>query len=124
MRPAMCRCIIIPTVHAQPLSVVCDGRTDRDRLSVGGRASTAQSRAGFATAVELRNNHSYNITPIDIQAGIRDTVWPARLELVTGTSRSRRCAAGCWPQSCGAWALRAAVSHLDHGQPLTLVFAA
>ena len=38
----------------------------------------------IATAVELRNNHGYNITPVDIQAGIRATVWPARLELIAG----------------------------------------
>ena len=50
----------------------------------------------IATAVELRNNHSYNITPIDIQAGIRDTVWPARLELSPGNGAGRR-AAGRWP---------------------------
>src|SRR5580698_10127653 len=39
----------------------------------------------IATAVELRNNHGYNITPIDIQAGIRDTVWLARLEYLVGS---------------------------------------
>ena len=76
----------------------------------------------IATAVELRNNHSYNITPIDIQAGIRDTVWPARLELITGTRDRADVLLDVGHNPAGAWALRAAVSHLDRGQPLTLVF--
>ena len=60
----------------------------------------------IATAVELRNNHGYNITPIDIQAGIRDTVWPARLEYIVGSGEPGRCAAGRRPQSC--WGVGAA----------------
>jgi dihydrofolate synthase/folylpolyglutamate synthase len=76
----------------------------------------------IAAAVELRNNHSYNITPVDIQAGIRDTVWPARLELIAGNRGRADVLLDVGHNPAGAWALRAAVSHLDQGQPLTLVF--
>ena len=76
----------------------------------------------IATAVELRNSHGYNITPIDIQAGIRDTVWPARLELIPGNRDRADVLLDVGHNPAGAWALRAAVSHLDRGQPLTLVF--
>ncbi len=76
----------------------------------------------IATAVELRNNHSYNITPIDIQAGVRDTVWPARLEHIAGHGGRADVVLDVGHNPAGAWALRAAVSHLDQGQPLTLVF--
>ncbi len=76
----------------------------------------------IAAAVELRNNHGYNITPIDIQAGIRDTVWPARLEHIAGNGSRADVLLDVGHNPAGAWALRAAVSHLDHGQPLTLVF--
>jgi dihydrofolate synthase / folylpolyglutamate synthase len=80
----------------------------------------------IATAVELRNNHGYNITPIDIQAGIRDTVWPARLELIAGSESRADVLLDVGHNPAGAWALRAAVSQLDQaqdeGQPLTLVF--
>jgi dihydrofolate synthase/folylpolyglutamate synthase len=76
----------------------------------------------IATAVELRNNHSYNITPIDIQAGIRDTVWPARLEHIAGNGGRADVLLDVGHNPAGAWALRAAVSQLDKGQPLTLVF--
>jgi dihydrofolate synthase / folylpolyglutamate synthase len=76
----------------------------------------------IAAAVELRNNHGYNITPIDIQAGIRDTVWPARLETIEGHGSRADLLLDVGHNPAGAWALRAAVSHLDQGQPLTLVF--
>ncbi len=76
----------------------------------------------IATAVELRNNHSYNITPIDIQAGIHGTVWPARLEHIAGYGGRADVLLDVAHNPAGAWALRAAVSHLDQGQPLTLVF--
>ncbi len=76
----------------------------------------------IATAVELRNNHGYTISAIDIQAGIRDTVWPARLEHVAGNGSRADVLLDVGHNPAGAWALRAAVSHLDRGQPLTLVF--
>jgi dihydrofolate synthase / folylpolyglutamate synthase len=76
----------------------------------------------IATAVELRNNHGYNITPIDIQAGVQATVWPGRLELVPGHGSRPDVLLDVGHNPAGAWALRAAVSHLDQGQPLTLIF--
>lgn len=76
----------------------------------------------IAAAVELRNNHGYNIAPVDIQAGIRDTVWPARLEHLPGSGSRADVLLDVGHNPAGAWALRAAVSHLDHGQSLTLVF--
>jgi dihydrofolate synthase/folylpolyglutamate synthase len=76
----------------------------------------------IAAAVELRNNHGYNITPIDIQAGIHDTVWPARLEHIAGHGIRADVLLDVGHNPAGAWALRAAVSRMDQGQPLTLVF--
>src|SRR6202167_6100992 len=76
----------------------------------------------IATAVELRNNNGYNITPIDIQTGIRETVWPARLEHIAGNGSRADVLLDVGHNPAGAWALRAAVSQPDQGQPLTLVF--
>jgi dihydrofolate synthase / folylpolyglutamate synthase len=76
----------------------------------------------IATAVELRNNHGYNITPVDIQSGIHATVWPARLEQIVGDRGRADVLLDVGHNPAGAWALRAAISHLDQGQPLTLVF--
>jgi dihydrofolate synthase / folylpolyglutamate synthase len=76
----------------------------------------------IAAAVELRNNHSYNIAPIDVQTGIRDTVWPARLEHIAGGGVRADVVLDVGHNPAGAWALRAAISQLDRGQPMTLVF--
>src|SRR5580704_14576882 len=76
----------------------------------------------IAAAVELRNNNSYNITSIDIQSGIQATVWPARLERIVGDRGQADVLLDVGHNPAGAWALRAAISHLDQGQPLTLVF--
>src|SRR6201994_3240767 len=76
----------------------------------------------IAAAVELRNNHSYDISAIDIQTGIRDTVWPARLEHFAGHGRRADVVLDVGHNPAGAWALRAAISQLDQGQPMTLVF--
>jgi dihydrofolate synthase / folylpolyglutamate synthase len=80
----------------------------------------------IATAVELRNNHGYSITPVDIQAGIHGTVWPARLEHISGNGIRADMLLDVGHNPAGAWALRAAVSRMElldkKGQILTLVF--
>ena len=42
----------------------------------------------IAAAVEIRNRHGYNIAPAAIEAGIRATQWPGRLEIFTVSSPS------------------------------------
>jgi dihydrofolate synthase/folylpolyglutamate synthase len=87
----------------------------------------------IAAAVELRNqssyksnktsNHSsYKIPNTSIEAGIRDTRWPGRLELLkfpTGPSLLLDVA----HNPAGAWALRAAIAQLPETQPRTLLFS-
>jgi dihydrofolate synthase / folylpolyglutamate synthase len=70
----------------------------------------------IATAVELRNRHSYNITPQNIESGIRMTSWPGRMERV-----GRNLWIDVAHNPAGAWALRSAVSQLVEN-PSTLVF--
>ena len=90
----------------------------------------------IAAAVELRNqnsykltqnrptsNHnSYKITNAAIEAGIRNTKWPGRLELLTfpeGPSLLLDVA----HNPAGAWTLRAAIAQLPEAQPRTLLFS-
>lgn len=89
---------------------------------LGGAHQQRNLALAIASAVELKDNHSYNITRVDIQAGIRDTVWPARLEPIPGNGSRADVLLDVGHNPAGAWALRAAVSQLDEGQPLTLVF--
>jgi dihydrofolate synthase/folylpolyglutamate synthase len=76
----------------------------------------------IATAAELRNNYSYNITPDSIARGIRYTVWPARLEQIPGNGQRANVLLDVGHNPAGAWALRAAVSQIDDGKPMTVVF--
>jgi dihydrofolate synthase/folylpolyglutamate synthase len=108
------------TRNRYPLSVM--GELIEIDSPLAGAHQQRNLALAIAAAVELRNNHGYNITPIDIQAGIHDTVWPARLELFEGHGSRADVLLDVGHNPAGAWALRAAVSHLDHGQPLTLVF--
>ncbi len=70
----------------------------------------------IAAAVELAAEKGFAIPPEAIEAGIRQTEWPGRLERFTPAG---------WPEvildvahnPAGAWALRAAVSGLDSREP-------
>jgi dihydrofolate synthase/folylpolyglutamate synthase len=90
----------------------------------------------IAAAAELRNLDSYNIADVHptrnwtsykipntaIEAGIRATKWPGRLELITfpeGPSLLLDVA----HNPAGAWALRAAIAELPETQPRTLIFS-
>jgi dihydrofolate synthase / folylpolyglutamate synthase len=88
----------------------------------------------IAAAVELRNHHGYTITPADIEAGIRATQWPGRLELLTlpapavvSPSAERRTPnvvlLDVAHNPAGVWTLRAALSALNAELcPLIAVF--
>ena len=108
------------TRNRYPLSVM--GELIEIDSPLGGAHQQRNLALAIAAAVELRNNHGYNLTPIDIQAGIHNTVWPARLEYISGEGNRADVVLDVGHNPAGAWALRAAVSHLDAGQPLTLVF--
>lgn len=75
----------------------------------------------IAAAVELRNHHGYDISTASIEAGIRSTIWPARLETIPGKGRPTILLdAGHNP--AGALVLRASLLSLRRRQPMTLVF--
>ncbi|GGH02406.1 bifunctional folylpolyglutamate synthase/dihydrofolate synthase [Silvibacterium dinghuense] len=70
-----------------------------------------------ATALRNRISDSYKLTPASIAAGIRNTRWPGRLEQIG------RILFDVAHNPAGAWALRAALSHLDpEPRPLIAVF--
>jgi dihydrofolate synthase/folylpolyglutamate synthase len=112
------------TRNRYPLSVMGELITIDSPLA--GAHQQRNLALAIAAAVELRNNHGYDITPIDIQTGIRDTVWLARLEHIPGNGSRADVLLDVGHNPAGAWALRAAVSQLEQdryqGHPLTLVF--
>ena len=85
----------------------------------------------IAAAIELRNGYgnklfptsnkrSYNITNANIEAGVRNTRWPGRLEILPGTPQILLDVAH---NPAGAWTLRAAIAQLPEDRPRTLLFS-
>jgi dihydrofolate synthase / folylpolyglutamate synthase len=87
----------------------------------------------IAAAVEIRNLHGYTITPAHIEAGIRTTQWPGRLEMFTlparqpfshatpGSLNAERCTPGALTQpSPSALSGSAAAANSLYPAPCTL----
>ena len=72
----------------------------------------------ISAAATLRNQKSYNITNANIEAGIRNTRWPGRLELLPPNLLL-----DVAHNPAGAWTLRAAIAQLPSEQPRTLIFS-
>jgi dihydrofolate synthase/folylpolyglutamate synthase len=85
----------------------------------------------ITAAIALRNENSYKLSPksnqtsykitnASIEAGIRNTRWPGRLELIPGNPPILLDVAH---NPAGAWTLRAAIAQLPAAQPRTLIFS-
>ena len=73
-----------------------------------------------SAATQIRNQNGYNLTNAAIEAGIRNTAWPGRLELLPGTPQILLDVAH---NPAGAWTLRAAIAQLPESRPRTLIFS-
>jgi len=72
----------------------------------------------IAAALELRNQYGYNITNTAIEQGIRDTVWPGRLEMMAPDLLL-----DVAHNPAGAWTLRGAIAALPESRARTLIFS-
>jgi dihydrofolate synthase/folylpolyglutamate synthase len=72
----------------------------------------------IAAAITIRNQNGYKISNSAIEAGIRHTVWPGRLEQIGQTLLL-----DVAHNPAGAWTLRAALTSLPESRPRTLVFS-
>jgi dihydrofolate synthase/folylpolyglutamate synthase len=88
----------------------------------------------IAAALEIRNRTSnksntisnqtgYNLPNSAIEAGIRNTQWPGRLELITLHPDHRPLLLDVAHNPAGAWTLRSAIAALPQNQPRTLIFS-
>ncbi|WP_433967292.1 bifunctional folylpolyglutamate synthase/dihydrofolate synthase [Tunturiibacter gelidiferens] len=68
------------------------------------------------------NQIGYKITNAHIEAGIRNTQWPGRLELFTFPS-GPQLLLDVAHNPAGAWTLRAAIAQLPEARPRTLLFS-
>jgi len=113
---------------------------NRYELSVGGEvvvidsplAGQHQQRniaLAVATAVELRTNQSFQgrrfaIPNAAIEQGVRETVWPGRLEWIASADAARApLLLDVAHNPAGAWTLRAALAQLPEERPRTLIFS-
>ena len=92
---------------------------------LAGRHQQRNLALAVAAAVELCNNRGYRLSAADIATGVRDAVWPGRLERISGFGADVLLDVAHNP--AGAWALRAALSAMDVGgsppaRQMTLVF--
>jgi len=77
-----------------------------------------------AAAVELRTNHGFAILNAAIEKGVRETVWPGRLELLPSADAAHApLLLDVAHNPAGAWTLRAALARLPEERPRTLIFS-
>ena len=103
--------------------------TNRYRVVLGGEALEVESplRGGhqqrniglaLAAAGELRTYHGYNLPGTAIEAGIRGTHWPGRLEWVRPDLLL-----DVAHNPAGVWTLRSALAAMPEDRPRTLIFS-
>jgi dihydrofolate synthase/folylpolyglutamate synthase len=108
-------------------------RRNRYQLSIEGSVLTVDSplagqhqqrnlALAIATAIELRSNHGFAIPNAAIEAGIRGTEWPGRLEWMEREGYAPLLL-DVAHNPAGAWTLRAALAQLPESMPRTLIFS-
>jgi dihydrofolate synthase/folylpolyglutamate synthase len=117
-------------------SVTVDGEALEIDSPLPGHHQQRNIALAIAAAVELRNHgsyklatnnsisnyYSYKISNSAIEAGIRSTSWPGRLELLT-FPEGPKLLLDVAHNPAGAWTLRAAIAQLPESQPRTLIFS-
>jgi dihydrofolate synthase/folylpolyglutamate synthase len=73
---------------------------------------------GLAAATELRDTFGYNIEVAALEAGVRETSWPGRLEWLTPNLLL-----DVAHNPAGAWTLRSAIGRFPPSQPRTLLYS-
>jgi dihydrofolate synthase/folylpolyglutamate synthase len=122
----------LPPAQRNDAAIVSDGALPRNRYTLhtdgagllevdsplAGQHQQRNIALAIAAAVALRNEHGYNITKRSIEAGIRNTAWPGRLEMI-----EPGLLLDVAHNPAGAWTLRGAISTLPETQPRTLIFS-
>ena len=100
-----------------------DGEVIRVDSPLAGQHQQRNLALAIATAIELRTNHGLSISNEAIEAGIRATNWPGRLEWIASKTGHAPLLLDVAHNPAGAWALRAALSQLPEELPRTLIFS-
>jgi dihydrofolate synthase/folylpolyglutamate synthase len=114
------------SIDNQPLEIdsPLQGHHQQRNIALAITAAMALRNRNSYDSPSISNKTSYKITNTAIEAGIRNTKWPGRLELIPalmpGTPPILLDVAH---NPAGAWTLRAAISQLPSTQPRTLIFS-
>ncbi|WP_348267626.1 bifunctional folylpolyglutamate synthase/dihydrofolate synthase [Edaphobacter paludis] len=110
------------TLDNQPLEInsPLHGQHQQRNIALAIAAAIALRNQVSYKSPTTSNQNGYNITNAAIEAGIRNTRWPGRLELLGGTPPILLDVAH---NPAGAWSLRAAIAQLPSNQPRTLIFS-
>jgi dihydrofolate synthase / folylpolyglutamate synthase len=117
-------------------NVTVDGQSLEVNSPLLGHHQRRNIALAIAAAVELRNHNSYKmrentlesnhagykISNTAIEAGIRNTRWPGRLELFR-FAEGPELLVDVAHNPAGAWTLRAAIAELAQSRPRTLIFS-
>jgi dihydrofolate synthase/folylpolyglutamate synthase len=99
-------------------TVALDGAALEVDSPLAGHHQQRNIALSIATAGVLRNYQGYKIANAAIEAGIRETMWPGRLEFLPPNLLL-----DVAHNPAGAWTLRAAIARLPESQPRTLIFS-
>ncbi len=111
--------------NSYPLSI--DGQILQVDSPLAGQHQQRNLALAIAAALELRASHGFTIPNSAMEAGLRNTQWPGRLEWIAAPADAHRPHAPLLldvaHNPAGAWALRAALAQLPEDQPRTLIFS-
>ncbi|GGG66681.1 bifunctional folylpolyglutamate synthase/dihydrofolate synthase [Edaphobacter dinghuensis] len=114
------------TLDNQPLEVnsPLPGQHQQRNIALAIAAAIALRNQKSYKSDSTSNQISYKITNANIEAGIRNTSWPGRLELIpSSTPGHPPLLLDVAHNPAGAWTLRAAIAELPSSQPRTLIFS-
>jgi dihydrofolate synthase/folylpolyglutamate synthase len=100
-----------------------DGEVIEVDSQLAGQHQQRNIALALATAIELRTNHGFALSNAAIEAGIRATDWPGRLEWIPSAHGHAPLLLDVAHNPAGAWTLRAALSQLPDAMPRTLIFS-
>ncbi len=104
--------------------LVVEGEVVQIDSPLAGQHQQRNIALAVATSVELRTNHGFAISNAAIEQGIRETVWPGRLELLASSDATHApLLLDVAHNPAGAWTLRAALAQLPEERPRTLIFS-
>src|SRR5436305_15314476 len=72
----------------------------------------------------MLNQCGFRILPEHVERGIRNTIWPARFQVLPANSDMPETVLDVAHNPAGAWALRSALSTYYEDRPLTFIFGA